>query len=176
MPGKVIHGWAPHRISKDEDAVEIPYLSDLIDPDDPARPEIMKNLLYLSSFGVEFTEDIVRNVIAHSREHYARLGELDMRMRTKRELASDAIDGAEDSVVYYMRIGNRVKIGHTAKLADRVRTIGPEELMAIEPGGYGTEQIRHRQFAELRTHREWFRLEEPLTDFIEQLQGVPATI
>lgn len=75
------------------------------------------------------------------------------------------------SVVYYMRIGNRVKIGTSTNLRDRLEAINPEELLALEAGDARLERRRHRQFAALRTHGEWFRLEGALRDHIEALRA-----
>jgi hypothetical protein len=74
-------------------------------------------------------------------------------------------------MVYYMRIGNRVKIGWSTNVEKRRAAINPEEVMAVERGGYALEQQRHDEFASLRTHGEWFRLEEPLTSHIEALRA-----
>lgn len=56
--------------------------------------------------------------------------------------------GAE--VVYYIRTGeHQVKIGTTARLAERVRelrTVNLSNLLAVEPGGYDLERERHQQF------------------------------
>lgn len=77
---------------------------------------------------------------------------------------------AEGEVVYYMRIGNRVKIGWSTNLPLRLAAINPEELMATELGNRILERVRHDQFAELRTHGEWFQLDERLTEHISDLQ------
>jgi hypothetical protein len=63
-----------------------------------------------------------------------------------------------DHVVYYVRVGNRIKIGYTTHLKQRLASIGPEEVLATEPGGFKLEQHRHAQFAEYRVmkNREWF--------------------
>jgi Meiotically up-regulated gene 113 len=76
-------------------------------------------------------------------------------------------------VVYYMRIGDRVKIGTSTNLRRRLKAINPEELLAIEQGGVGVESERHKQFSELRTHGEWFKLEGRLVQHIEQLRATP---
>jgi hypothetical protein len=44
-----------------------------------------------------------------------------------------------------------------------------ELVLATEPGGREREHQRHRQFAALRVHGEWFRLEVPFTDHIKAL-------
>jgi len=75
-------------------------------------------------------------------------------------------------VVYYMRIGDRVKIGMSTNLRKRLESINPEELLAIEKGGRPIEAARHKQFAGLRTHGEWFRLEGALIEHIERLRTI----
>lgn len=59
-------------------------------------------------------------------------------------------------VVYYIRMGSRVKIGRTVDLAKRMKTFAahPDQLLAVEPGviveGVDRETQRHREFAHLR--------------------------
>lgn len=74
-------------------------------------------------------------------------------------------------VVYYMRIGNRVKIGTTSDIKRRLATINPEELLATEPGGYDLEKQRHQQFNHLRSHGEWFAYEDALKDHVQELKA-----
>jgi hypothetical protein len=74
-----------------------------------------------------------------------------------------------EPVVYYMRVGNRVKIGTTTNIVGRIEAISPEQLLTMEWGGHGLERQRHGQFTPLRTAREWFRLEAPLDAHIAAL-------
>jgi hypothetical protein len=73
------------------------------------------------------------------------------------------------SVVYYMRIGNRVKIGTTRHLADRLAVFQPEELLGTEPGGRDVEQRRHNVFAEYHVNNEWFAYGPRLAEHIAGL-------
>jgi len=75
------------------------------------------------------------------------------------------------SLVYYAQVGDRVKIGFTTNLVERMHAIVPEKLLAVERGGPTLERARHKQFAALRTQREWFRHEPPLTDHIANLMS-----
>ena len=62
------------------------------------------------------------------------------------------------NVVYYIRFGDRIKIGTTGNLTGRLMTLPHDELLATEPGGIELEKQRHRQFAaDLVAGREWFR-------------------
>jgi hypothetical protein len=78
-----------------------------------------------------------------------------------------------DGIVYYMRIGNRVKIGWTGNLKSRMKSINPEELLATEPGTRDKERQRHKQFEHLRVHGEWFAMEESLLSHIDILRSSP---
>lgn len=62
------------------------------------------------------------------------------------------------SCVYYVRRGDRIKIGTTINLILRMRELRPDELLAVEPGGRALEQRRHREFAAMRVtpRGEWF--------------------
>jgi len=78
---------------------------------------------------------------------------------------------APPTVVYYMRLGNRCKIGYTNDLKRRMSNIQPEELLATEPGGEITETERHIQFAHLRVIGEWFRYEDALVEHVNRLRA-----
>lgn len=59
-------------------------------------------------------------------------------------------------VVYYMRVGNRIKIGYSQNLAGRMVNLAAEELLGYESGDQKLERHRHRQFKAYHVHREWF--------------------
>ncbi len=62
-------------------------------------------------------------------------------------------------VVYYLRHGDRVKIGTTANPRQRFGAIWHEEVLAFERGDRRLEHRRHEQFAADRfAGSEWFRL------------------
>lgn len=65
--------------------------------------------------------------------------------------------GKRDTVVYYFRLNDEVKIGFTKDLPTRAANIRHDEILAVEPGGLRVERLRHQQFAESRTVGEWFR-------------------
>jgi len=73
--------------------------------------------------------------------------------------------------IYYVRIGELIKIGTTANLQRRISQYPPNsELLAQEPGGEDMESRRHAQFRHLLTHRkEWFRPGPDLMDHIAKL-------
>lgn len=78
-------------------------------------------------------------------------------------------------VVYYLRFGDRVKIGTTKNLEQRLIALPHDEVMATEPGGIHVEQQRHKQFGHLRirtgSHREWFQLTPELAQHIAAVRA-----
>lgn len=64
----------------------------------------------------------------------------------------------ERPVVYYIRWGDRIKIGFTKRLAERLKGLYHDEVLAVEPGSRDLERQRHTQFASVRVEgqREWF--------------------
>ena len=70
-------------------------------------------------------------------------------------------------VVYYLRHGDRVKIGTTANPRQRFAAIWHEEVLAFERGDRALEQRRHVQFAADRfAGSEWFTLSSALAEHI----------
>lgn len=80
-------------------------------------------------------------------------------------------NGRHDPVVYFLRNGNRIKIGTTTDLRQRIRRLSlrTEDIVLLIAGDRAAEQVLHRAFAQLRVgNTEWFRLAEPLTSFIAE--------
>lgn len=74
---------------------------------------------------------------------------------------------ARVDVVYYLRNGDRVKIGTTANPRQRFAAIWHEEVLAFERGDRALEQRRHAQFAADRfAGSEWFTLSTELAQHI----------
>lgn len=154
-------------------ATRVPWeqrASRLVDPKDPAVRFICAALFDLRAFGYDIHDpDVIKRAINKGRRDHARKeAPRENTNRLLREMESE--DVTPGSVVYYMRIGNRVKIGFSTNIVTRLATINPEELLATEAGGYVLEQQRHRQFMDLRTHGEWFSYEDLLVDHIVKLR------
>ena len=67
-------------------------------------------------------------------------------------------------VVYYLRHGDRLKIGTTANPRQRFAAIWHEQLLAFERGDRRLERRRHDQFAADRfAGSEWFRMSPALS-------------
>lgn len=74
-----------------------------------------------------------------------------------------------DPIVYYIRFGDRVKIGTTTNLKARLGVVPHDEVLATEPGGRDVERARHVQFAATRITREWFAYSTELKQHIARL-------
>ena len=77
-------------------------------------------------------------------------------------------------VVYYLRWGDRVKIGTTGAPRRRLAEVWHHELLAFERGDRELERARHRQFAHLREGGEWFRADGELLDHAAGLSAGAA--
>lgn len=83
-------------------------------------------------------------------------------------------------VVYYVRLGEYIKIGTTVNLAKRLNALqadhDPDALLATEPGDRQVEAQRHGQFYEDRVfhNRELFRPSERLLEHIAALKAAHA--
>jgi hypothetical protein len=79
------------------------------------------------------------------------------------EIPDDGLPPPRVDVVYYLRHGDRVKIGTTSNPRKRFAAIWHEQLLAFELGDRRLEQRRHAQFASDRFEgSEWFRMSRPL--------------
>lgn len=60
--------------------------------------------------------------------------------------------------VYYLQVGDRIKVGHATLLHRRLREYPPNAvLLAAEPGDRSLERQRHRELSPwLADGREWF--------------------
>ncbi|MCU1561473.1 GIY-YIG nuclease family protein [Mycetocola sp.] len=75
-------------------------------------------------------------------------------------------------VVYYLRFGDRIKIGTSVNPRQRFAGIRHDELLAFERGNRLTEQRRHAQFAAHRLDRsEWFAAHNEILSHIEGLRA-----
>lgn len=79
-------------------------------------------------------------------------------------------DGPHADVVYFILNGNRVKIGTTTNLRNRVRALSlpSGNVIAVVPGGRSKEAELHAAFSHWRVGRtEWFAFDPPVADLID---------
>lgn len=72
--------------------------------------------------------------------------------------------------VYFLRMGDAVKIGFATNVKNRIASIQtgcsePTELLKVVPGTDQTELYFHNHFRAYRQKGEWFRLESELAAF-----------
>lgn len=77
---------------------------------------------------------------------------------------------------YFIRDAEGIKIGRSVHPRSRLRDLqggngSKLELLLAVPYSRLSEPDAHRKFKHLRTHREWFRPEQELLDFIEALRA-----
>lgn len=63
--------------------------------------------------------------------------------------------GSEHDQVYYLRVGEFIKIGYSANIKQRLSQmrLNADAVLATEPGGRDLERLRHQQFTHLRQGR-----------------------
>lgn len=90
------------------------------------------------------------------------------------EAEKSALRQDREGFVYYLRVGERIKVGYSVDVKRRMRAYPPgSQLLAVEPGDRELETQRHRQFAGSRTDgREWFR---PTPDLLELVAEIVQT-
>lgn len=87
------------------------------------------------------------------------------------------LDHEHDGVVYFVRCGSFVKIGHTKKPVNQrlngLRTSNPFEIVLIGlcPGGVALERWFHKWLKEHHHRLEWFRMDDRFLRRIRNLIG-----
>lgn len=95
------------------------------------------------------------------------------RRRNAEHKAKRAAALEEQSQVYYVRIGDHIKIGYSINLVQRLSSLRVDRdcVLATEPGGRQREAERHKQFAPERVGRkENFNPSRRLLDHIESIR------
>lgn len=87
------------------------------------------------------------------------------------------IGGVPDEKVYYVRVGEHIKIGFSRNISSRLNGYPPNsELLAVELGDRKLEKARHHQFhAYLAWGREWFTDCQEIRDHIATLPPLSET-
>jgi hypothetical protein len=164
---------------------ESPF-SEVVDINDPDVRYVADAVVLMRLAGLDMTDpDMLRLAVeaghrkaALVRDDSALLGygpeAEELRRAEERDIELPGHLAPRPAVVYYMRLGNRCKIGWTNDLRRRVINIQPEELLATEPGGVVTETQRHEQFKALRVVGEWFKYEGTLIEHVEALRSRSA--
>lgn len=157
-----------------------PELASLVDLRDPDIEYVADSLKLIKMAGLDVTNPDMFQLAVDAGHHRAAIANDDSGLLRQQQVDRErerieanrryAERRPTRVVVYYMRLGPLVKIGFTLDIRQRLIQINPEELLATEPGGMKLEAERHRQFAALRVHGEWFRYEAALVEHVAQLQ------
>ena len=59
--------------------------------------------------------------------------------------------------IYFVRIGQCIKIGYTTNVRQRMAKLRPDAILATTPGTMRDEQALHHEFGEYWTNGEYFR-------------------
>ena len=86
------------------------------------------------------------------------------------DVLDDGLPPPHVDIVYYLRFGDRIKIGTTANPRQRLARLWHDEVLAFEKGDRLLEHRRHREFAAARLGRsEWFASSPDLEEHIGAL-------
>lgn len=98
-------------------------------------------------------------------KHIGRLDEMEQEAKSRLEKS--------EGWVYYVRVGELIKVGHSKVVSDRLKAYPPDaELLAVEPGSRALEGERHSRFgAFLRHGREWFEDNAEVRSWIAQVRS-----
>lgn len=104
--------------------------------EDSPLPICLKHARSVYLFFADYLADI-RERTAEQEADFGKAGQLEVPFRGL---------AVQPSTVYYVRIGNLIKIGTTKDMNTRMTALQPDEVLAIEEGDRDIELARHRQF------------------------------
>lgn len=176
-------------------AVQGPWTKYLkyVSHDDPAKLPILYTFRDFELVDIPVTAETAEIAVKLGRLRYERglQKRAEEEQRLEETIAANSarvafqklLEDHSDGVVYYIRRGDLIKIGTTRAFIARMRTLMPDEILAIEPGSYTLENQRHQQFDEQRFGRdrrgarsEYFHSSPELIQHIRTLRsehGVP---
>lgn len=130
----------------------VAHLVEKLDPESESFARTAAVLVDMAAGGIEINAAAIDIAIKLAAQQQARDADT---IKANRELAPRPLrlwgeqDGRE-SIVYYIRRGELIKIGTTTNPKRRFESLMPDEILAWEPGGTLEEALRHRQFRRLR--------------------------
>jgi hypothetical protein len=140
---------------------------DLIDTTDPSWPDVAALLREFTEAGICLDEASVAIAVKLGKQRWmaespeGRGGEVQVTLACM-----------SDSIVYYIRRGDLIKIGTTTDPYGRFRDLLPDEILAFEPGERPQEKQRHFRFRHLQAGGEYFRDDPELRDHIERVRSM----
>ena len=139
----------------------------LVDTADPAWPSVAAVLREMADADVEIDEAAVKIAVKVGAHRFSTAAAPKYPGRRHHQAT---LTGTSDSIVYYIRRGDLIKIGTTVDPVMRFGNLMPDKILAFEPGDADQETLRHRQFDHLRCYGEHFRRAPELLEHIRQIR------
>jgi hypothetical protein len=138
--------------------------------DSPAFTFIAEYLEHAKALGLDPTQtEVIRSAITAGEAAWVKHVEAVRAKTIWGAVTSDlssSVFAHHRPIVYYARMGELVKIGTSTQIVKRRSVLGVQGILAVEAGDSGKEHERHVQFADLRSHGEWFHPGPALADHI----------
>lgn len=114
--------------------------------------------------------EAARNNLA---QYEARMAEEDRKKREEREASWKTDRWIAPGWVYYLQVGDRIKIGFTKNIDQRMKQYPPHSVfLAAHPGTPKVEREMHHKFLHLLANgREWFTVSHDLIAHIETMRN-----
>lgn len=89
----------------------------------------------------------------------------------------DVYDDTTPGAIYFVRVGDLLKIGWTSRLAERLHRIKADAVLHVEQGTRLDERRHHEHFTDhLARGREWFHLNTETKQMLDELLGRKQTM
>lgn len=110
----------------------------------------------------EFAHDLVENSWDEAVRGY--VAELHTRFRPPR-----AVTKRTPGNLYFIRFGDRIKVGYSTNPEVRIAELPHEEVLGIVPGTRSDEKSWHRLLADFHVTGEWFRADPEVLAMIARV-------
>lgn len=77
--------------------------------------------------------------------------------------------------VYFIRLGDRIKVGYSERPEARLRSLPHEEVIGVVPGTFQDEHAWHQLLADYRVTGEWFRADPEVVAHIRRVCAAVET-
>jgi len=119
--------------------------------------------------------DDVQDWMERTKINHATAARQERKLKREREIqAQREAHGNQPGWIYYIRVGELVKVGYSTDVPKRMRQYPPDSvLLAVHPGTPGLEVQLHRDFTASRARgREWYwpdtQINEHVTKVLDQ--------
>lgn len=170
--------FTPESLQRNSGWVGIPGARHMPNSRDPVFPQFTSIVADWVQAGIEMTDELMQAAVQLATAQAQRAVEkkaIEARQAERVASAAEAVPlpgtfgDAPGGVVYYVRRAQFVKIGTTTQLRGRMRSLMPDEVLAVEPGSYRLEGELHRRFRHIRVrpNLEFFKYTSELRSHIQ---------